>query len=63
MKPIMLEVFVKKRKELTCFKQEDVVLRREGISTGSLQNTYFHFVTTLLPCETKFDTHIKRHKI
>jgi hypothetical protein len=61
----MHEVFVKKRKELTHLKQEDVVLIRERPSTGSLnmQNTYFHFITTLLQCETKFDTHIKRHEI
>jgi hypothetical protein len=31
--------------------------------TVNMQNTYFHFVTTLLQCETKFDTHIKRHEI
>jgi hypothetical protein len=49
----MLEMVVRKRKELACLKQEDVVLIRESTSTGSLnmQNTYFHFVTTLLPCD------------
>jgi len=61
----MHEVFVKKRKGLTSLKQEDMFLIMESTSTGSLnmQNTYFHYITTLVQCETKFDTHIKRHEI
>jgi hypothetical protein len=34
MKPIMHEVFVKKRKELTCLKQEDVVLKGKAHAQG-----------------------------
>jgi hypothetical protein len=59
----MHEVFVKKRIEPACLKQGDVVLIRESTGTGSLnmQNTFFHYVTTLLQYEIKFETNIKRH--